>query len=411
MLIPDGIYSDYACDILIFPDENGEMLDAQLDNQFRVRIHKHYVESLTPAILKSLRTDFVACYVSGSDVSPLWLYYALDKMVKNRATAYFISDEVNIAPPASWHNFSAATSVVSRDLFVEMVLLDRRMFWGHVICDPRWLVSNPPISLRLTEIPSGTVSCDVVVPFINKAYLSEAFDALLVQNNANCVIHAIDDCSGQDISELIVDYPMVKWYRNKRNIGQFMSVNNIIDRCETDYLVINDADDISEPDRVWLSITAMELGCADIYGSQVSQFVQSGDPASTHKHHSMKPYSRNNNIHPLVHGTMVVKKSVFKRLNGYTNFGDLNQNKCGNDTEFMMRVFYFGYRFHIGQSKLMRIRIHGSSCTNRLNHGTAPRQTATDKITNRLALFKQDDFDPALFGAGFENSGTTEAFV
>jgi hypothetical protein len=409
MLIPDGKYSEYACDVLIFPDKNGEMSDARLNDQFRVRIHKHYIERLTPDILKSFRTDFVVCYVSGSDVNPLWLYYALDEMVKNEATAYLSSDEVNIAPPGSWHNFSAATGVVSRDLFVEMMLLDRRMFWGHAICDPRWLVSNPPISLQLTEVPTEPVSCDVIVPFINKAYLSEVFDALLTQNRANCVIHAIDDCSGQDISDLVAAYPMIRWYRNRQNIGQFMSANNVFDRCETDYIAINDADDISEPDRIWLSITALELGCADVYGSQTSQFIQGGDPAPPYNHYSIKPYNRENNIHPIVHGTMVVRKSVFRRLNGYTDFGDLDQNKCGNDTEFMMRAFYFGYRFHIGQSKLMRIRIHGSSCTNVLNHDTTPRQTATNIITSRLGSFKQKGFDPALFGAGFENSGVTES--
>lgn len=428
MLIPDDEcsteYDGVACDVLIFPNSDGKVSDTRLSYQHRAHIQKHFIEHITPALLKSLRTEFVACHVSDSYVHPCWLCHSINKIVSNGATAYIKSDAIDSAC-TSTHTYSAGSCVISRDLFIELLLTQKEQFFGKAIYDSKLLTANPFMGLFAFKAPEDSVVCDIVVPFIDRKYLYETINGLLNQNNARCIIHVIDDCSNQNIDDLIAEYPTVRWYRNQRNIGQFMSVNNIIDRCETDFLVINDADDISEPDRVWLAITAMELGDADIYGSQTTQFSQIDDSFMSHNHISLKPYRTQffqidspdhddpiyrelpNSMHPLVHGSMVIRKSVFHKLGGYTDFGDTEQNKCGNDTEFMMRAFYSGCRFHIGQSRSMRIRMHGSSCINRFDHESIPRRNTADKIRIRSNIFRQN-FDPTLYGAGFGNANLTE---
>ena len=408
MLIPDisppVLYDGVACDVLIFPDSEGKM--SNLGYQYQARVYEHFVREMTPAILKSLRAEFVACYVSGSQIHPHWLCHSINRMTQNNTTAYLKSQNVDSAC-TSYHEYSAATSVVSRDLFIELLLNQRNNFYGRAVYDSRLLTFNPPLSLSM-DFPKDTVSCDILVPFNNIRYIRETLDGLLVQNNADCVIHAIDDCSGQNYDDFLRDYPTVRWYRNKHNIGQFMSINNILDRCETDFLAINDADDVSEPDRIWLAVTAMKLYEADIYGSQTSQFVQNDDtPEVLYYHHiSVKP--DDDILHPLTHGTMVVRKSIFEQLGGYIDFGDSHQNKCGNDTEFMTRAFYSNCRFHIGQNKSVKIRLHGSSCTNYFGHKSVARQNTVQQIMLRKGILKRN-FDPLiLYGAGFDNSHLTE---
>lgn len=410
MLIPEiappVLYDGVACDVLIFPDVEGKMSDSRLKCQYQAYVQKHFVHELTPAILKSLHAEFVACHVSGSETHPHWLCHSINQMTQKHATAYLKSQGVNSAC-TTYHEYSANTSVVSRDLFIELLLNQCNNFYGRAVYDSKLLTANPPFSLSM-EFPTDTVSCDILVPFNNTKYIRETLDGLLAQNNADCVVHAIDDYSEQNCDDFLRDYPTVRWYRNKHNIGQFMSINNVLNRCETEFLVINDADDISEPDRVWLAITAMKLYEADIYGSQTTQFVQNDDaPEVLYYHHvSVKPDG--DILHPLTHGTMVVRKSVFEQLGGYVDFGNLSQNKCGNDTEFMIRAFYSGCRFHIGQSKSVRIRLHGTSCINYFGHQSIARRNTVREIMLRKGIFKRNFDSSMLYGAGFDNSHLTE---
>jgi len=398
LLLETDRYNAVACDLLVFPNSNGEILE-DFDDQYKAYVKKHFVyDGITPEILALLQTEFVACYISGTELHPFWLYHSINSMTNRGASAYIQSDGTD---GLLLHN-SKDVGVFSRDLFIEQLLFKRSQFYGEAVYGRRFVPNIPCISVR---IPTKTVVCDIVVPFLSTDYLRETLDSLLVQDNANCVIHAIND-SEKDCSELIGEYPQIKWYQNDHNIGQFMSVNNVLNRCETDFLAINDADDISSPNRIWKSVAAMQLSDADIYGSQTTQFIQHDDLAEEYDHASFKPRTIED-LHPLVHGTMVVKKKTFIRLGGYTDFGNLDQNKCGNDTEFMVRAFKSNCRFHIGQNKLVDIRIHGSSCTNKLDNQSHARQETVNKINIRKDIFSRS-FDPSFYGAGFMNSGITK---
>ncbi|RED99558.1 glycosyltransferase family 2 protein [Marinoscillum furvescens] len=101
----------------------------------------------------------------------------------------------------------------------------------------------------------------VLIPVYNAAsYLNEAVQGILDQSFSNLEVLILDDASTDDSWELIQAFkdPRVKKYRNEVNKGYLKSCNILFNKAIGDYITFQDADDISDTDRIKLQLQAFE---------------------------------------------------------------------------------------------------------------------------------------------------------
>lgn len=260
---------------------------------------------------------------------------------------------------------------------------------------------TPFKSLRAVgrDYPSTRARADVILPFRDGFQMVEmAILSILNQEGADIVLHLIDDASRDEEEALdFVAYwgkrPGVLTYRNSENLGQFMSVNNVVPYLRTDHLVIQDGDDISDPKRVQFAIHDMKLVNADLYGSHYHAF---GDRKATWVNH-FKRDSVLGEQGPVVelafcaadaghgyymdHPTLVIKREAFIELKGYRDFGDLAQNKASVDADLLVRAHAAGHRIHVSRYPGIAKRFHAASCTQNAEcgWGTDARRKAEEE--------------------------------
>lgn len=186
---------------------------------------------------------------------------------------------------------------------------------------------------------------------------------------------AIDSILNQTYSNLefiiIVDNPEEKWridfiksYNdkrinlivNKKNIGLPASLNKALSKCTGKYIARMDADDISLPNRLEKQINFLNQNNYDMCGSNVTCFID-GDNFK-----DIQFPQTNNAIKKLLfvkncvsHPTYLVKKEVYKKLNGYNNIFSCE------DYDFLLRATNQNITIGNVQQILLRYRISPNS--------------------------------------------------
>ncbi|MCV9994110.1 glycosyltransferase [Paeniglutamicibacter sp. ZC-3] len=104
-----------------------------------------------------------------------------------------------------------------------------------------------------TKIDGPMVS--VLVPsFRGGELLKTALISLLEQTWKNLEIIVVDDCSGQDYEQSLLDAenlsPKIKVIRQKRNLGAYCARNAAVAIAKGEYVTVHDDDDWSHPDKI-----------------------------------------------------------------------------------------------------------------------------------------------------------------
>lgn len=250
--------------------------------------------------------------------------------------------------------------------------------------------------------------CDVVLPFHNQlSFLREALDSLLAQLGVCCRIHVIDDGSTECTDAIRDDYrshEMVNWYRNQAPLGPYRSLHTAVPYAESQYLAIQDADDVSLPQRLAKAVNALNETGADLFASAAREFLRKpGDLDEVR--FSTAP--RGDWGCTLLNATLVIRREFFQRINGFADFF------CGADHEFTLRSYYAGARFHICHEPLIWKRRHNRSLSRSHKtgfsrddekRGSLPpwistyRTRVRNEIQRRLDIFRSGNFDPQHYG-------------
>jgi GT2 family glycosyltransferase len=311
---------------------------------------------------------------------------------------------------------------------------------AHVILADSSELSNPPLldappeyefrDGRLSHygrgFASSSVACDMVLPFYGHFdYVEEALHGALGQDNADVVIHLVDDHSPEDASKLLKKWsthPQVRTYRNTENIGQFASFNNVIPFVETELVAVQDADDISLPCRICTAGNLLRLADADIFGGRIELFgdqwvlpptnqITTGQKKVHRKEYRLSVYPAAACVsYYLENPTMVMRTETFRSLGGFADFGERIRNRTGLDAEFLLRALYAGTRVAVTRQRVLRYRVHGDSATqNDLSGwGTPARKASQIENRKRAILFRRGRFDPRVFGALNSHRGVTK---
>jgi glycosyltransferase involved in cell wall biosynthesis len=181
----------------------------------------------------------------------------------------------------------------------------------------------------------------IILPFYNaEKYLSKCINSILNQTFTDYYIYAIDDCSTDNslqILESITD-SRIKIFRNSENIGSLKSRNILLKKVITEYVVFQDADDVSDPNRLATLINFMDSN-QDIMlcGSNANYF----DEKYRHICTSAKPLNMEIIKEkfaieiPIIFATSIVRSSVFNEI-GY--FREYFHDKGNYDYDWMIRI-------------------------------------------------------------------------
>lgn len=418
-----------AVSILHYMGPKGNPLPEKLSDRWNVRTHLS--QSSQPnwqTLITELMTDHVAWIGMTEGKTHNWLSSALRSLRSEGAEIHVESED-----PAN----SSLSLVIRRSTWADMLdelpaechslpdLVNLAIRQGRVFTkDSVWsetpaekpVPSNQEFS-PLRQYVHSRVLCDVIVPFHGQLhFVHEAIESLLHQDNAEAIIHLIDDASPEDTTAFLNDWsrhPQLRVYRNRENIGQFQSFNNVIPCCETDLVFVQDSDDISLPHRLAWTAELFHRTGADYFGAAVELFGDDvlirptlvvGDELKT-----IPRASRRGSFYPrwetagyfVENPTAAFRVAMFRELGGYADFGNRQQNRACLDTEFQLRCLYRGVRFAISQRVVTRYRVHTQSATqNReTGWGTLARTAANQQLSDRLRYYRQGDFDARSFGS------------
>ncbi len=227
--------------------------------------------------------------------------------------------------------------------------------------------------------------------------LAQAIQSILSQTYT-CfeLLIVLDNPENQLIRELVFSYAQkdhrIRVVENKRNMGVAKSTNRAWKMAKGKYIAKMDADDIASPQRLErelevllerkLDFVAASKRNIDEQGNQLGFFVNSLNPDQVRL---LLPYDNLVN-----QSTVLMKKSVLKELNGYTNLPSCE------DYDLWLRMMCSGYRMAILPDIFVDYRVRQNSIT-RTDHY---KQYLSDCFVRRMChayrrshkLWTIDDF-------------------
>jgi len=149
--------------------------------------------------------------------------------------------------------------------------------------------------------------------------IEKSIDSILNQDYKNIELLLLDDCSEDKTFEICERYTKlyenVKLFRNKKNLGLTKSLNILANYSEGYYLARQDADDFSSQLRIssqleFIKNYNLDACCTRAYVMNTKKIT----PAKSFylpKSFVMKIKN------PFIHGTLIIKKSVFNKVGQY----------------------------------------------------------------------------------------------
>ncbi len=244
---------------------------------------------------------------------------------------------------------------------------------------------------RVAPILAGRrqpVRCDVILAYCpaNLRWTLAAAESILNQAFAEPVLHLVADggsaMDDRGLKNALAGVACCRWYRAPNRLGPYRIANNLFDYLETEYYAIQDADDLSAPNRLWRSVRILEDYGYDIFGGAMEQFadyrrrsplVQTALANAPYQMPGV--YWLRTPRGAIIHGAMTCRKSWFERLNGYGDF------TSGGDCEFISRAHAAGAKTYVSHQVVAWRRLHDRS----LSYSTARTLPAHEQFSPREA--------------------------
>ena len=188
------------------------------------------------------------------------------------------------------------------------------------------------------SIIMGIYNCEKTLP--------AAIDSILVQTYSNWELIMCDDASMDHTREVAMEYvekypDKIKLIKNEENKKLAYSLNRCLEIAEGEFIARMDADDLNLPERIEKEAAfLMEHPEFDLVSCRAIIFDENGDrgirvtPGEHYKEELIKAV-------PFLHPTIMVRKTTFDQLNGYTV---LKRTERGQDADLYFRFYAAGHR-------------------------------------------------------------------
>ncbi|MDG1897241.1 MAG: hypothetical protein P8J37_20280, partial [Fuerstiella sp.] len=169
--------------------------------------------------------------------------------------------------------------------------------------------------------------------------------------------------------------------------------NAVFRQFRSQWMAIQDADDISHSDRLWRQIQTLQHFDAEMISSATENFLDAGslNDETLQQRLLSEPIVRPGTVYEsvplgrLVNSTRTMTRSLFRRLNG---FGD---QFCTGDFQFDNRARFLGIPIIDDQTVLADRRLHSSSLTGGpFKIGTKQRKEDVGRCMVAVRRMKED---------------------
>ena len=198
--------------------------------------------------------------------------------------------------------------------------------------------------------------------------IKDSVDSILNQSYKKIELILINDNPDyKELNQLFESYQKsdtrVKYIRHQCNMGLVASLNEGIDRANGDYIARMDADDVSVSERLEAQMQYLLDNHFDMVGCWIKKINELGEEIGELKvpcdFDSIKKYQLYGNC--VLHPTWLVKRDVYKTLNGYRYI-----YAC-EDYDFILRTIQNGFKIgNLPEFKLL-YRIRSNSISNSAN--------------------------------------------
>ena len=174
------------------------------------------------------------------------------------------------------------------------------------------------------------------------ATLEKSVDSILNQTYQNLEFIICDDASTDETWEILQNYEKLDGriccFQNQSNLGLGDSLNSCLERASGQYIARQDADDISDSDRLETTIMFLLSGTAPYVGCGVRIFEDSGI-WSTRQYPQVITKHTIAQKNPYFHPTMLFRRDVLKCVNGYS---EEKITRRTEDYDLIMRLAAIG---------------------------------------------------------------------
>lgn len=193
----------------------------------------------------------------------------------------------------------------------------------------------------------GAPLVSVIIPCYNvESFVEQAINSIINQTYKNLDIWIIDDGSTDSTLKKInaIKDERIKVFACENNTQKIGAVNEVLQKINGDYIVFQDADDWSEPERIREQVNEFmkdpELGiCFTNYRYVNNKAYTPGKIALTDE--EMKEEflnyrtNRDKNYSPTICGTMMISKEVLNKTKGYHSYFI---GRVGEDIHWIYRI-------------------------------------------------------------------------
>lgn len=225
----------------------------------------------------------------------------------------------------------------------------------------------------------------VIIPVYNaEKYIDECIESILNQTYSNIEVIVTDDCSTDASWIRLKKYESDKRFtllKNDTNLHQAATRNRCIAASKGDYILVQDADDISEPQRLFTLLNAFDSN-VDFVGSACYCFNSKNGRFENWIKKTEYPIPRDLlSGMPFVHASILFKKDCLVKVGGYRQS---KHTKRGEDYDLIMRLYANGYRGKNIRELLYGYRVDGETV------GRRNFQARIDECFIRLEGFKEN---------------------
>lgn len=175
-----------------------------------------------------------------------------------------------------------------------------------------------------------------------EAYIEECLLSLFNQSyEGEIEIIVCDDCSSDGTYSILENYAnagKIILMRNSQNLGPALTRNRCLARASHEFVAIQDADDYSHPDRLYILVSNLNNNPnVGFVSSGLRCFYEDGstfDIIPKKKHPAKSDFLM---TLPFPHATTMFRKEVIDRVGGYDNFSR------AEDYYLFMKIYAQGF--------------------------------------------------------------------
>ena len=191
-----------------------------------------------------------------------------------------------------------------------------------------------------------------------QTHLEDALDSILAQTYENFEFIIVDDASSDDSPTIVRSYddPRITLLENDSNRGLTYSLNRGIENANGKYIARQDADDISEPERLERQVQFLETHeQVAVVGTGALLIDDENNVIDRRVGYCNPDFEDFIDKGHLIHGSIVARRSILEAVGGYDEFF-----RYAQDQDLWLRIAKDHPIANISSS-LYRHRIHDNS--------------------------------------------------